>query len=107
MRRSRRGAIWTESASYRPQRRRGIDLTSYLLLPVVDGRGLAGIVVCERRASRAFDADDLAVGLHAAEELVEVLAGAGLAHPVGSPRDVRRAGPEPDLGKPASGGVRG
>ncbi|MGO8686651.1 MAG: glycosyltransferase [Candidatus Dormibacteria bacterium] len=82
VRRSRRGAIWTESASHRPQPRRGIDLTSYLLLPVVDDQGLAGIVVCERRAARPFDAADLATGLHAVDDLVVALAGAGLAQPV-------------------------
>jgi dolichol-phosphate mannosyltransferase len=83
VRRSRRGAIWTESASHRPQRRRGIDLTSYLLLPVVDDRGLAGIVVCERTAARSFDASDLETGLHAVDDLVVALAGAGFAHPIG------------------------
>jgi dolichol-phosphate mannosyltransferase len=83
VRRSHRGAIWTESVSHRPQRRRGIDLTSYLLLPVVDDRGLAGIVVCERRAARPFDAPDLETGLHAVDDLVAALAGAGLAHPIG------------------------
>jgi dolichol-phosphate mannosyltransferase len=79
LRRSRRAAIWTESPSHRPQRRRGIDLTSYLLLPVVEGGGLAGIVVCERRAAHPFDAADLERGLHAVDDLVEALAGAGLA----------------------------
>jgi dolichol-phosphate mannosyltransferase len=83
VRRSHRGAIWTESASHRPQRRRGIDLTSFLLLPVVDDRGLAGIVICERRAARPFDAPDLETGLHAVDDLVAALAGAGLAHPIG------------------------
>jgi len=78
IRRSRRGAIWTESASHRPQRRRGIDLTSHLLLPVVDAGRLAGIVVCERRSTRPFDASDLETGLHAVDELAEALIGAGL-----------------------------
>ncbi len=78
VRKSRRGAIWTESASHRPQRRRGIDLTSHLLLPVVDAERLAGIVVCERRSTRPFDASDLETGLHAVDELAEALIGAGL-----------------------------
>lgn len=87
VRRSRRGAIWTESVSHRPQRRRGIDLSSYLLLPVVDAGGLAGIVVCERRAARPFDAAELETGLHAVGDLVEALAGAGLVNPIpGFPR---------------------
>jgi dolichol-phosphate mannosyltransferase len=85
VRRSRRAAIWTESASHRPQRRRGIDLTSYLLLPLVDERKLTGIVVCERRAAHAFDASDLETGLHAVDDLVEALARAGLA--LSLPRD--------------------
>ncbi|HYA00901.1 MAG TPA: glycosyltransferase [Candidatus Binatia bacterium] len=84
IRRSQCGAIWTESSSHRPQRRRGIDLTSQLLLPVVDGRRLTGIVVCERRATRPFDAADLETGLHAIDELVDALAGAGLRSPVSS-----------------------
>jgi dolichol-phosphate mannosyltransferase len=82
VRHSRRGAIWTESASHRAQPRRGIDLTSYLLLPIVDGEELAGIVVCERRAARPFDASDLATGLHAVDDLAEALARAGLALPI-------------------------
>ena len=84
LRRDRRGAIWIESASHRPQRRRGIDLAAYLLLPVVDGPRLAGIVVCERQSSHPFDAADLETGLHAVDELVEALAGAGLALRVGT-----------------------
>jgi dolichol-phosphate mannosyltransferase len=82
VRRSHRAAIWTESASHRSQPRRGIDLASYLLLPVVDDHGLTGIVVCERRAARPFDAADLATGLHAIDDLVVALAGAGLADPI-------------------------
>jgi dolichol-phosphate mannosyltransferase len=78
VRRSLRGAIWTESASHRPQRRRGIDLTSHLLLPVVEAGQLAGIVVCERLATRPFDPTDLETGLHAVDELAEALIGAGL-----------------------------
>jgi hypothetical protein len=90
-RQSRRGAIWTESASHRPQRRRGIDLTSHLLLPVVDAGRLTGIVVCERRAARPFDAADLEIGLHAVDELAEALARAGLALPI--PRDAQISDP--------------
>jgi dolichol-phosphate mannosyltransferase len=77
--RTRHGAIWTESASHRPQRRSNIDLTSYLLLPVLDAGRLAGIVVCERRAASAFDGEDLVTGLHAAGQLVEALARAASA----------------------------
>jgi dolichol-phosphate mannosyltransferase len=79
VRQSRRAAIWTESASHRAQPRRDIDLTSYLMLPVVDDGELTGIVVCERRATRPFDASDLETGLHAVDDLVAALAGAGLA----------------------------
>jgi dolichol-phosphate mannosyltransferase len=89
VRRSRRGAIWTEAPSHRPQRRRGIAVTSLLLLPVVDLNGLAGIVVCERSAPHPFDVADLETGLHAMDELVEALAAAGLARPfAGMPRAV-------------------
>lgn len=83
VRRSRRGAIWTESASHRPQRRRGIDLTSFLLLPVVDAGTLVATVVCERRAARPFGAADLETGLHAVDELTAALAQAGLVKPAG------------------------
>jgi GAF domain-containing protein len=91
VRQSRRGAIWTESASHRPQRRRGIDLTSHLLLPVVDAERLTGIVVCERRSTRPFDASDLETGLHAVDELAEALARAGLALSI--PRDAQISDP--------------
>ena len=86
----RRAAIWTESASHRPQRRRGIDLDSFLLIPVLDPAGLAGIVVCERHAARPFEASDLETALHAVDELVDTLARAGLPLPVG-----RSRAPEP------------
>jgi dolichol-phosphate mannosyltransferase len=82
VRRSRHGAIWTESASHRPQRRSNIDVTSYLLLPVVDAERLAGIVVCERHAAQAFDGDDLETGLMAASQLVGALTRAASAAPM-------------------------
>ena len=108
VRRSRRGAIWTESASHRPQRRRGIDLTSHLLLPVVDAERLAGIVICERRSTRPFDASDLEAGLHAVDELAEALTGAGRA--ISIPRSGASAdmtGHEPTLdGAAESPGAR-
>jgi dolichol-phosphate mannosyltransferase len=81
VRRSRRGAIWTESPSHRPQRRRGIDLTSFLLLPVVEAGAVRAIVVCERRAARPFGAAELETGLHAVDELSAALAQAGLVEP--------------------------
>jgi dolichol-phosphate mannosyltransferase len=99
VRKSLRGAIWTESASHRPQRRRGIDLTSHLLLPVVEAGRLAGIVVCERQATRPFDASDLETGLHAVDELAAALVGAGLVLSI--PREGAigdTAGHEPTLG---------
>ncbi len=81
VRRSRRGAIWIEGPSHRPQRRRGIDLTSLLLLPVVDAGALVAIVICQRRAARPFGAADLETGLHAVDELTAALARAGIVEP--------------------------
>jgi dolichol-phosphate mannosyltransferase len=101
VRRSRRAAIWTESASHRPQRRRGIELTSFLLLPVVDTRGLAGIVVCERAAARPFDAADLETGLHAMDDLVTALARTGLAEPFATGPSEAEANPEVGAAAPA------
>jgi hypothetical protein len=46
---------------------------------VVDAERLTGIVVCERRATRPFDAADLETGLHAVGEMADALARAGLA----------------------------
>jgi dolichol-phosphate mannosyltransferase len=76
--RSRRASLWTEAASYRPQRRSNIGVSSFLLLPVVTGGQLVGIVVGERGSVRGFDAGDLETGMHAVTELAESLAGAGL-----------------------------
>jgi len=56
----RRPMLVTEAASYRPQRRRNIEWMSRLLIPVVNGNGVAAVVVCERRSVRGFD--DAALG---------------------------------------------
>ena len=66
--------------------------TSYLLLPVIDDRGLAGIVVCERRAARPFDASDLETG------------SARRRRPGGGPGRGRPR--PPDRPRPADGGDR-
>jgi hypothetical protein len=66
---------------------------------VVDAERLAGIVVCERRATRPFDASDLETGLHAVDELAEALIDAGLALSI--PREgaaTGTTGHEPALG---------
>jgi len=60
---------------------------------VVDAERLTGIVVCERRSTRPFDASDLETGLHAVGELADALARAGLALPIARDlRPPRRAG---------------
>jgi hypothetical protein len=56
-------------------------------------------VVCERRATRPFDASDLETGLHAVDELAAALVGAGLVLSI--PREGAigdTAGHEPTLG---------
>ncbi len=72
----RRAVVLTEAASHRPQRRTNIDITSTLLLPVVNGGVVVGVVVLERQAPRGFAPNALEAAVGAVETLVPLLAAA-------------------------------
>jgi dolichol-phosphate mannosyltransferase len=69
----KRAALWTEAASHRAQRRTNIDLSSTLLVPVVNGGQIVGIVVCERTSPTAYPANALEKATRAVEEMVPAL----------------------------------
>jgi hypothetical protein len=74
----RRGVLYTQAAGHRAQRRSNIEVSSTLLVPIVDGDTVAAVVVCERMARRPFDADHLDAALTAAAALAGLIAsGAG------------------------------
>ena len=70
----RRPMLVVEAASHRVQRRTNIELASRMLVPVVDGRGVTAVVVCERYAPRPFDTAALETATAAVGELVPTLA---------------------------------
>ena len=74
----RRGVLFTEAAGHRAQRRSNIEVSSTLLVPVVDGHTVAAVLVCERRARTAFDGEQLDAAMTAAAALAGLIAaGAG------------------------------
>jgi len=73
----RRPALWTEAASYRPQRRANIEATSTLLVPVVREGKVVGVVVCERWAPRGFDPGALETATQAVSAIAAAMAEAG------------------------------
>ena len=73
----RRSALWTEAASYRPQRRANIESVSTLLVPVVAGDTVVAVVVCERRAPRGFDPGALDAATVAVSSIAVAIADAG------------------------------
>lgn len=85
----RRPALWTESPSYRPQRRTNIESTSTLLVPVVDGPDVIGVVVCERLAPRGFDDGALETATRAVSGIAAAIGAA-----TGTVRDVPLAAVE-------------
>jgi hypothetical protein len=89
--------VITEAASHRVQRRTNIEVASRMILPVVDRRGgLAGVVavvVCERYATRGFDATALETATRAVAELVPVLAAARVEMPIRAEPQMARSAP--------------
>ncbi len=73
---SRRPGLWTEAASYRPQRRTNIEVTSALVLPVVQEDEVLAVVVCERHAKRSFDHTALEIATGAVDGIRGPLADA-------------------------------
>ncbi len=64
-----RGSVFTETTSYRPQRRTNIDVASTLLVPVVVNSAVAGVVVLERTAPRGFGPSALGTAIGAVGSL--------------------------------------
>jgi len=69
-----RPAMWTEAASYRPQRRTNIEAASLLLVPVVRDGVVLAVVVCERRAPRGFQPEALETATRAVDSIADRLA---------------------------------
>jgi dolichol-phosphate mannosyltransferase len=69
----RRPMLVTEAPSHRPQRRSNIERMSRLLVPVVDGAGVAALVVCERRSPQGFDEEALGAAVLEVDKLVPAI----------------------------------
>ena len=69
----RRPTLVTEAPSHRPQRRSNIEWMSRLFVPVVDGNGVAAVVVCERRSVRGFDDASLSSAVRAVDRLARII----------------------------------
>ena len=65
----RRGALYTEAAGHRAQRRSNIEMSSALLVPVIHRDSVAAILVCERLARHPFEATHLDLAMMAAPAL--------------------------------------
>jgi dolichol-phosphate mannosyltransferase len=73
----RRGVLFTEAAGHRAQRRSNIEVSSTLLIPVVDGHTVEAVLVCERRARTPFDGDQLDAAMTASVALAGLIAADG------------------------------
>jgi dolichol-phosphate mannosyltransferase len=73
----RRGALFTEAAGHRAQRRSNIEVTSTLLVPVVEGDSVGAVLVCERRDPHPFRADQLDAAMTAARGISGLIAATG------------------------------
>jgi putative flippase GtrA len=69
-----RPALWVEAASHRHQRRTNIELTSIILVPVIDEQAVRGVLICERTSRRPFDTAALDVAIGAGEGVADALA---------------------------------
>jgi dolichol-phosphate mannosyltransferase len=76
----RRGVLFTEAAGHRAQRRSNIEVSSTLLVPVVDGHTVEAVLVCERLARTAFDGDQLDAAMTASVALAGLIAAEGAEH---------------------------
>ena len=70
----RRGVLYAQAAGHRAQRRSNIEVSSTLLVPVVDGANVAGVLLCERLARHPFDGDQLDAAMTAAPALGGLIA---------------------------------
>lgn len=70
----RRGVLFTEAAGHRAQRRSNIEVSSTLLVPVVDGHTVEAVLICERRARTPFDGDQLDAAMTASVALAGLIA---------------------------------
>ncbi len=99
----RRGVLFTEAAGHRAQRRSNIEVSSTLLVPVVDGRAVAAVLVCERR-------DPHAVRRRAARRRHERIRwrsrGSSSATAARTAAASPRGGPAPSKPRPAREGTR-
>ncbi|GAC1340274.1 MAG: hypothetical protein NVSMB29_08920 [Candidatus Dormibacteria bacterium] len=75
-------ALWTEVASFRPQRRTNIESASAVLVPVVNGQEVLAVLVCERHTHQGFDDAALETAVRAAEGLGSAVAAATAAQDV-------------------------
>ena len=73
----RRGVLYAQAAGHRAQRRSNIEVSSTLLVPVMDGDTVAAVLVCERRARRPFETDQLDAAMTAAPALGGLIATPG------------------------------
>jgi dolichol-phosphate mannosyltransferase len=71
----RRGALYTEAAGHRAQRRSNIEMRSALLVPVVHRDAVAAVLICERLARHPFEAAQLDLAMTAAPALGGLVAG--------------------------------
>ncbi|MGH7721989.1 MAG: glycosyltransferase [Candidatus Dormibacteria bacterium] len=85
----RRGVLYTQAAGHRAQRRSNIEVSSMLLVPVIDGDAVEAVLVCERLARRPFEADHLDAAMTAAPALGGLVAATAAA---GSAPAALRAG---------------
>jgi dolichol-phosphate mannosyltransferase len=69
----RRPILLTEAPSHRPQRRRNIEWTSRVLVPIVNGEGVTAVVICERRSVHGFDDSALVAAVRTAGQLATAL----------------------------------
>ena len=65
--------LFTEAAGHRAQRRSNIEVSSTLVVPVVDGRAVTAVLLCERRARNAFDGDHLDAAMTASVALAGLI----------------------------------
>ena len=70
----RRGVLYTQAAGHRAQRRSNIEVSSLLLVPLMDGETVGAVLVCERRARHSFEADQLDAAMTAAPALGGLIA---------------------------------
>jgi dolichol-phosphate mannosyltransferase len=69
----RRGVLFTEAAGHRAQRRSNIEVSSTLVVPVVDGATVTAVLVCERRAPAPFEGEQLDAAMDASVALAGLI----------------------------------